>query len=143
MAESEEAAELVAKGAEGIVADLAKKSFSEAETVGADVVEDVAKDATEDVTTAAGRTLARDELSSEQLSNLTRYQKKLPAAAQDPVITRLPDGTVQFESKVPGRVPDSYALYTKVVDESGNTIKYTKTTVVPDGSVAHVKDKMA
>jgi len=37
------------------------------------------------------------------------------------------DGTVQFETKVPGRVPNSYALYTKVVDESGNTIKYTKT----------------
>lgn len=43
---------------------------------------------------------------------------------------------------VPGRVPGSYAVYTKTVAEDGTTIGYTKTTVTPDGSIAHVKDKM-
>jgi hypothetical protein len=48
----EEAAELAARGAEGIVADLAKKSFSEAERVGVDI--------TEDATEAAGKDAAKD-----------------------------------------------------------------------------------
>lgn len=74
--------------------------------------------------------------------NLTRYRKKLPAAAEEPRIDLLPGGTIRFESKVPGRVPGSYALYTKTVAADGATISYTKTTVIPDGSIAHVKDKM-
>jgi hypothetical protein len=86
--------------------------------------------------------LGRDDLTSEQLGNLARYEKKLPAGAEPTVITRGADGAVQFEAKVSGRVPGSYANYTKTVDPSGNTIGYTKTTIVPDGSVAHVKDKM-
>lgn len=73
---------------------------------------------------------------------MTRYEKKLPAEAELTAITRGADGAVQFEARVPGRVPGSYSNYTKTVDSAGNTIGYTKTTVVPDGSVAHVKDKM-
>jgi hypothetical protein len=90
-----------------------------------------------------GRTaqISKDELSSGQLSNLARYVKKLPAAAEDTTITALTDGVVQFETRVPGRVPGSYALYAKTVDPEGNTIAYTKTTVLPDGSIAHIKDK--
>lgn len=45
-------------------------------------------------------------------------------------------------AKVPGRVPGSYANYTKTINVSGETIAYTKTTVVPDGSIAHVKNKL-
>jgi hypothetical protein len=52
----EEAAQLAARAAEGIVADLAKTSFKEAETVGADVTEDAAKTAAED----AGKDVAED-----------------------------------------------------------------------------------
>ncbi|UOZ05550.1 hypothetical protein [Amycolatopsis sp. WQ 127309] len=89
-----------------------------------------------------GETLSRDDLSPEQLRNLKRYEKKLPAGAEPTVITRGANGAVQFEAKVPGRVPGSHANYTKTVDASGGTIGYLKTTVVPDGSVAHVKDKM-
>jgi hypothetical protein len=58
------------------------------------------------------------------------------------VITKGVNGEVQFEARVPGKVPGSYANYTKTVDASGKTVGYTKTTVVPDGSIAHVKDKM-
>ncbi|WP_225447010.1 hypothetical protein [Streptacidiphilus sp. PB12-B1b] len=68
--------------------------------------------------------------------------KKLPAAAEDTVMTSLPGGAVQFETRVPGRVPGSYALYTNQVGADGTTIGYTKTTVVPDGSIAHIKDKL-
>lgn len=77
------------------------------------------------------------------MKNLTRYEKKLPAGAEPTVISRGANGAVNFEAKVPGRVPGSYANYTKTVDPSGKTTGYTKTTIVPDGSVAHVKNKMA
>ncbi len=87
-------------------------------------------------------TLTVDELLPVQRANLSRYRKKLPAAAQDTIISQLADGLIRFETRVPGRVPGSYALYTKTIDTEGATVAYTKTTVVPDGSVAHVKDKM-
>jgi len=76
------------------------------------------------------------------LSNLNRFVSKVPSGAGDATITRLPDGSVQFSADVPGKVPGSYATYTKVVDSSGDTIGYTKTTVTPDGSIAQVKDKL-
>jgi uncharacterized protein YukE len=92
--------------------------------------------------TGPGQAVGRDDLSASQQSNLDRYAKKLPSGAQETKITQLDDGSVQFETKVPGRVPGSYALYTKTVSADGTTIGYTKTTVTPDGSVAHVKDKL-
>lgn len=85
----------------------------------------------------------RGDLSVEEMGNLTRYEKKLPAAAEATQITRLGDGSVQFLSKVPGRVPGSYAEYAKTLDSSGTTIAYTKTTYGPDGTIIHVKDKMS
>jgi len=88
------------------------------------------------------RTLSRGDLNPGQARNFNRFVKKLPAASEEPTITRLPDGSVQLQAKVPGRVPGSYALYTKIVDAEGNTIGYTKTTVLPDGTIAHVKNKM-
>ena len=90
----------------------------------------------------AGAVLTKDDLSASQLTNLARYQKKLPAGAEETQITRGADGAVTFETKVPGRVPGSYALYTKTVDETGTTIGYTKTTIAPDGSVVSVKNKL-
>jgi hypothetical protein len=92
--------------------------------------------------TGPGQQVGREDLSPSQQSNLNRYVKKLPSGAEEPSITQLDDGSVQFETKVPGRVPGSYALYTKTVGEDGTTIGYTKTTVTPDGSIAHIKDKL-
>jgi len=88
-----------------------------------------------------GTTLDALELSGRQASNYARYVKKLPSGAQDPVITRGADGAVQFSADVPGRVPGSYATYTKIVDSGGTTTDYFKTTVAPDGSIVHVKIK--
>ncbi|WP_370078092.1 RHS repeat-associated core domain-containing protein [Streptacidiphilus sp. MAP12-16] len=89
----------------------------------------------------SGNSVSVDDLTSAQQSNYKRYIKKLPAAALDTEITSAGDGAVQFETRVPGRVPGSYALYAKIVNAAGDTTAYNKTTVVPDGSVAHVKDK--
>lgn len=89
----------------------------------------------------AGGSLAPEDLTAQQLSNYRRYAKKLPAGAEDPVIVRQADGSVEFAADVPGRVPGSYATYTKVVDENGVTTSYVKTTVAPDGSVVHTKIK--
>lgn len=89
-----------------------------------------------------GRVLSHTDLNPAQLSNFTRYTKKLPAGAESTIITRGADGAVQLSTKVPGRVPGSYATYDKVVDASGTTIGYTKTTVAPDGTIVHIKDKL-
>lgn len=89
-----------------------------------------------------GRVLSHSNLNPAQLSNLTRYTKKLPAGAEPTIITRGADGAVRLSTKVPGRVPGSHATYDKVVDSSGTTIGYTKTTVAPDGTIVHIKDKL-
>ena len=41
-----------------------------------------------------------------------------------------------------GRVPGSKAVYEKVIDNSGTTISYTKTTYTPEGKIVHIKDKI-
>lgn len=85
--------------------------------------------------------LTPDDLSPEQRKNYNRYVRKLPAGAGSTVITRGANGAVVFNTDVPGRVPGSYATYAKTIDSGGVTIDYKKTTVTPDGSIAHVKDK--
>jgi hypothetical protein len=82
-----------------------------------------------------------DDLTPVQQNNLQRYVKRLPAGAEQANIIRLSDGSVEFSAKVPGRVPGSYAVYTKTVDSVGDTVSYTKTTYAPDGEIVHRKDK--
>ncbi len=90
----------------------------------------------------AGRLVSRADLNPAQVSNFARYTRKLPVDARPTIITRGADGAIHLSTKVPGRVPGSYAIYEKVVDASGTTIAYTKTTVAPDGSIIHIKDKL-
>jgi hypothetical protein len=52
-----------------------------------------------------------------------------------------PAGAAAFVAEVPGRVPGSKAIYRKEVDASGRTTGFTKTTIGPDGSIVHIKDK--
>ena len=40
----------------------------------------------------------------------------------------------------PGRVPGSKAVYTKIIDSSGKTIKVYKDTFDPKGNLVHRKD---
>jgi uncharacterized protein YukE len=46
-----------------------------------------------------GQAITRENLSPSQQANLNRYAKKLPAGAEEPKITQLEDGSVQFETK--------------------------------------------
>ncbi|MHB1534616.1 MAG: LamG-like jellyroll fold domain-containing protein [Acidimicrobiales bacterium] len=87
-------------------------------------------------------TLSPGDLAGGTASNYGRFLKSLPSGAEEPTITQLPDGNVQFDANVPAsNVPGSYATYTKVVDPEGNTVTFYKTTYAPDGSVVHVKVK--
>ncbi len=85
----------------------------------------------------------RADLNPAQLANLSRHTKRMPTGAEATVVTRGADGAIHLTTKVPGRVPGSYAIYEKVVDVSGKTIGVTKTTFAPDGTIIHVKDKLA
>jgi hypothetical protein len=86
--------------------------------------------------------LTLDHLNPEQRTNLARYMKKLPAGAEETTVARGEGGALQFSANVPGRVPGSYAIYTKTVDAAGITAGYAKTTVAPDGAIVHIKVKL-
>ena len=81
-------------------------------------------------------------LNPQQLKNLARFEKKLPAGADGILIRDLPGGGRAYQSTVPGRVPGSAAIYEKQVDAAGRTIQLTKTTLDPAGNIVHVKDKI-
>lgn len=81
-------------------------------------------------------------LSEQQEANLGRFIKKLPRGAKNVQKEKLSGGRWAFSADVPGRVPGSNAVYRKVVDASGKTVEYTKTTTDPAGRVVHVKDKL-
>jgi hypothetical protein len=80
-------------------------------------------------------------LSPGQTVSLARFTKKLPSGNTGITVDHL--GTqVIFTSEVPGIVPGSSAVYQKVVDPSGQTTIYVKTTLAPDGHTIHIKDKL-
>ncbi|MFI0817157.1 DUF6531 domain-containing protein [Streptomyces sp. NPDC021098] len=83
----------------------------------------------------------KGDLNEAQLKNLKRFVKGAPAGAEIPTVKKSSDGSAEFNYKVPGIVPGSYAVYTKVVDVGGETIDAYKTTWDPDGNVVHVKPK--
>jgi hypothetical protein len=78
-------------------------------------------------------------LTSVQVENLARFQKKLPNGII--TIYDLPAGGKAFQCKVLGKVHGSYAVYEKQVDFEGVTLFFTKTTYLADGTIAHVKQK--
>ena len=88
-----------------------------------------------------GRVIERGALNARQAKNYNRFMKRFAKGLDDPEIRQLPNGDLVYTSTVPGRVPGSYAEYTKIVDETGETVKMVKTTYAPDGSIVHIKDK--
>ncbi len=83
-----------------------------------------------------------ENLSLTQAGNLTRFEKNLPKNANSTKIFNLSDGSKVFQADVPANnIPGSFARYEKIVDSFGNTVKYTKTTYAPDGSIVHIKVK--
>lgn len=90
-------------------------------------------------TGGVGSSLTPGDLSGSTLSNYNRFLKSLPSGAEEPTITQLADGNIQFDANVPvSNIPGSYSTYTKVVDRA---VTFYKTTYAPDGSVVHVKVK--
>jgi hypothetical protein len=76
-------------------------------------------------------------------SNLKRFAKKIPANSKTTIeIFDMGDGTYKFAATSVGKVPGSKAIYEKLVDASGKTISYIKTTIAPDGTIVHIKNKM-
>lgn len=51
------------------------------------------------------------------------------------------DGTYTIKMENPGRVPGSKAVYYKIIDSSGKTIRVYKDTFDPNGNLVHRKDK--
>lgn len=51
------------------------------------------------------------------------------------------NGTYTVKMENPGRVPGSKAIYYKIIDETGKTIKVYKETFDPTGKLVHRKEK--
>lgn len=88
-----------------------------------------------------GSAVERGAVSETQAANLARFKGKLPANAGETAVTAGKNGSVTMSGTSPGRVPGSSATYTKAMDIAGKTTGYAKTTTVPSGEIAHVKDK--
>jgi RHS repeat-associated protein len=76
-------------------------------------------------------------------SNFTRFVSKMPANSKGSATYELlEDGNYLFKATSPGKVPGSSALYEKLVNPLGETLKMNKTTFAPDGSIIHIKPKL-
>ena len=84
----------------------------------------------------------RQSLNAAQMANLERTLGRIASAYRGGVkVTHLKNGMVRIDYSVPGKVPGSFAQYSKTVDKNGVTLTVTKTTVDPKGKVVHIKDK--
>jgi hypothetical protein len=81
-------------------------------------------------------------LQGNTLSNYGRFLKSLPSSAEQPTVTLLPGGYLDFSASVPAtNIHGSYATYIKVLNFDGVTVAFWKTTFAPDGSIVSVKIK--
>ncbi len=56
-------------------------------------------------------------------------------------VTKNKNNTYTVKMENPGRVPGSKAIYYKIMDSNGNTMKVYKDTFDPSGNLVHRKDK--
>lgn len=56
-------------------------------------------------------------------------------------VETLSNGNYQIKMENPGRVPGSKAIYYKIVDSEGRTVRVYKETYDPNGNLVHVKEK--
>lgn len=83
------------------------------------------------------------EIPSAVERNFARFVKKIPANSKSSAVMEpLKDGGYRFSATSSGEVPGSKAIYEKIVDTAGKTVKYLKTTIDPKGQIVHIKDKM-
>ncbi len=77
------------------------------------------------------------------LKNFNRFANKVPANARSNAsLDTVGNGGYRFTATSAGNVPGSRAIYEKTVDAAGRTVGYIKTTIAPDGSIVHIKDKL-
>ncbi|MBR6692655.1 MAG: hypothetical protein IKL61_01750 [Clostridia bacterium] len=74
-------------------------------------------------------------------TSYTKYVKDTTTSKYiDYKITKIGEGYV-YQSKKPGNVPGSYAIYYKEVDSNGKTVRVYKDTYDNKGNLIHRKNK--
>lgn len=61
--------------------------------------------------------------------------------AEHLIVGKEKNGNDQIKMENPGRVPGSKAVYYKIVDSEGRTVRVYKETYDPNGNLVHVKEK--
>lgn len=56
-------------------------------------------------------------------------------------VEKLDNGNYKLKMENPGRVPGSKAVYCKIVDSEGHTVRVYKETYDPNGKLVHTKEK--
>ncbi len=74
-------------------------------------------------------------------SNAKRFYKGASQKYDRFEAIKTDSGEYKLGMRKPGNVPGSYAIYYKIVDSNGKTIKAYKETYDPKGNLVHVKEK--
>ncbi len=56
-------------------------------------------------------------------------------------VEHMSDGNYRIRMENPGKVPGSKAVYYKIVDSDGHTVRVYKETYDPNGNLVHIKEK--
>lgn len=85
---------------------------------------------------------ALPSMSKVQAQNLNRFLDKLPSNSTNIRVKDFLSGGKVFQADSPAsKILGSYARYEKQVDEFGNTVFYTKTTIGAKGEIIHIAPK--
>jgi len=82
-----------------------------------------------------------DELPADIQPKVKNFFKGGSNSYTDFSVNPMKDGSYVVKMTKPGNVPGSKAIYYKVIDSQGNTIRVYKETYNPAGKLVHVKDK--
>ncbi|MGL4483981.1 MAG: hypothetical protein ACRCUS_03445 [Anaerovoracaceae bacterium] len=74
-------------------------------------------------------------------ANIHRFIKGSSNKYTDFVVEKKPDGNYITKMSKPGDVPGSKAVYIKIIDSKGITVKTYKETYDPKGKLVHSKEK--
>jgi len=74
-------------------------------------------------------------------SSVKKFFKKSSTSYTHYSVERTLSGKFKITMTKPGNVPGSKAIYYKLIDGKGNTIKTFKDTFAPNGNFIHRKDK--
>ena len=102
--------------------------------------------------TKGSRTIMSVDRKSTALNNISKLPEQIQKSVKSffkgssnnynsYTITKNKDGTYTIKMENPGRVPGSKAIYYKIIDSKGKTIKVYKDTFDPQGKLVHRKDK--